>query len=183
MRFALKVAGTVFVIGLAACGVGQTAVHATPGKLALRLLPESVVMKIPQTFTILMVNGTDHDVRMPTPSLDCGDGPHGTVRLRLNFKPYSPGVPSLGGGCVNDFSHSPMSDAIKGWKVLRPGESLTLATINDRVLAQEAGSYDYWAHYDPPGMPEADREWLRKAGIDYPKEDLDSAHVKFVKRR
>jgi len=183
MRFALKVAGTVFVIGLAACGVGQTAVSATPGKLELRLLPQSVVMKIPQTFTILMVNGTDHDVRMPTPSLECGDGPHGTVRLRLNFKPYTPGVPSLGGGCVNDFSHSPMSDAIKGWKVLRPGESLTLATINDRVLAQEAGSYDYWAHYDPPGMPEADREWLRKAGIDYPKEDLDSAHVKFVKRR
>ena len=79
MRSIPKLAGAVFAIGLAACCVAQTAVPITPGKLELRLLPESVVRKIPQAFTILMLNGTDHDVHVPTPSLECGDAPHGTI--------------------------------------------------------------------------------------------------------
>ncbi len=182
MRAALKIAGTLFAIGLTACGAAQTTAPATPGKLELRLQPGSVDKKIPQAFTVQLVNGTDHDVRVPTPSLDCGDVPHGTVWLRLAFKPFTPGAARLDHGCATDFIYSPVSDVIKSWKVLRPGESVTLVTINDRVLAHEAGSYDYWVHYEPPGMPEADQEWLRTAGIDYPKGELDSAHVKFVKR-
>jgi hypothetical protein len=36
-------------------------------------------------------------------------------------------------------------------------------TINDYVIAGEAGAHDYWAYYYPPGMPKATRKcWKRK---------------------
>jgi hypothetical protein len=166
------------------CLVAQTPTESAPGNLELRLEAQSAQRNIPEAFTILIVNKADHEVRLPIPSVGSGDVPHGTVWLRVNFVPQKGGTlpePQVGG--IKDFFYQPIVERIKGWKVLRPGESLTLATINDRVLAPEAGSYDYWAHYYPPGMSEADQEWLRKAGIEYPKEELDSAHVKFVKRR
>jgi hypothetical protein len=128
------------------------------------------------------VNRTDRDVRVPIPSVECGDVPHGTVWLRLSFRSSTPGPPEVGRGCVKDFLYSPISERINQWKVLHPGERLVLAMVNARALVPAAGSYDYWAHYYPPGVPETDREWLREAGIEYPKEGLDSSHVKFVIR-
>ena len=118
------------------------------------------------------------------PSFESGDVPHGTVWLRLNFVPLKRGVlPELQAGGINDFFYQPILERVKGWKVLGPGESLNLATISDRILAQDAGSYDYWAYYYPPGMTKGDEEVLQKTGIDYPKKELGSAHVKFVKKR
>ncbi len=51
------------------------------------------------------------------------------------------------------------------------------------MIAGEAGAHDYRAYYYPPGMPKADEEVLEKAGIDFPKAELESTHVKFVKKR
>jgi hypothetical protein len=154
------------------------------GNLELRLEPESVQKNIPKAFTVLIVNKSDHEVRLPMPSFESGDVRHGTVWLRLNFVPLKRGVlPELQAGGINDFLYQPISERVKGWKVLGPGESLNLETISGRILAQDAGSYDYWAYYYPPGMTKGDEEVLQKAGIDYPKKELESAHVKFVKKR
>ncbi|MEO8736761.1 MAG: hypothetical protein ABI380_09500 [Edaphobacter sp.] len=117
------------------------------------------------------------------PALERGDVPHGTIWLRLNFVPLIPGMPPsprLGG--INDYRYQPILARVQTWKVLRPGESLIVGTVNDRVIAGKAGTYDYWADYYPPGMSKVDEELLQKAGIDFPKATLESTHVKFVKK-
>jgi len=131
----------------------------------------------------VIVNRSNHDVRLPMRALGCGDGPHGTIWLRLNFVPSKPGPIPLGHGCVRDYAYQPILDRVRNWKILRPGESLILETISYRVKAYEAGTYDYWAYYYPPGMPKADEDVLQRAGIDFPKAELESTHVKFVKKR
>ena len=166
------------------CGVAQTPVRPRPAPLELRLQQEVVQKDIPQGFTVVMLNTSNHDIRLPIPSLECGDVPHGTVSLQLAFTPLKPGASASGsGGCVKDFGYQPISERLREWKLLAPGQSLTLATISDRALAKEAGSYDYWVIYFPPGMPDSDRTLLLKAGINFPQTELKSAHVRFVKRR
>jgi hypothetical protein len=185
MRSKLNCLGLALAISFTFSGVAQTAHSIKQGDLELRLQPEDVRMNVPKAFTFLIVNRSDHEVRLPMPAIERGDAPHGTIWLRLNFVPSRPGTtPSqlLGGG-VNDYTYQPILDRVRTWKVLRPGESLSLGTINDRVIAGEAGTYDYWAYYYPPGMPKADEEVLQKAGIDFPKAELESTHVKFVKKQ
>jgi hypothetical protein len=178
---ALKIFGFALSVSFALCGFAQTPIKVQPGNLELRLQPESVRSNIPQAFTVLIVNRSDHDMRIPMPSLECGDVAHGTVGLRLHVKPLHSGPIEPTQGCFKDFGYQPILDRVKEWKVLRPEESVSLGTINDRVIAP--GAYEYWAYYYPPGMPKADEDLLQKAGIDFPRNELESAHVKFVKKR
>ena len=164
------------------CLFAQTSPAPQPKNLELQLRSEPVQTKIPTAFTILIVNNTDHDLYLPIPSLECGDVPHGAVWLRLNFKSLVPGPVGFVHGCAKNFLYQPIIDRVKKWKHLGPGESLSLATITDRILAQGAGTYDYWAFYYPPGMPKADEDLLQQAGIDFPRNALKSNHLKFVKK-
>lgn len=179
MRMLCNVLWITLTIVVPTSGVSQLLAPRPTEKLELRLQPEAVLKSIPQAFTVILVNGTANDVRVPVPSVECGDAPHGTIWLRLDFK-SSGDRAGLSRSCVKDFVYSSISERINQWRVMRPGESMVLARINDRALGP--GSYDYWASYDPPATSEADQDWLRKAGIDYPKEKLDSPHVKFVNR-
>ena len=180
MRPTFKTVSLVLTFGFAVCGLGQTALTTQPGPLELRLQPESYRKNIPQAFTVLIVNKSDHDMHLPLPADSCGDVPHGTVRLNLHFEPFGPGTSGLVSGCIKDFGYQPILERVKGWRILHPGESLTLMTYS--LLAQDAGSYDYSASYDPPGMPKADEEVLQQAGIDYPKSRLESAHIRFRRK-
>ena len=149
--------------------------------LELHLDPELGQNKIPVAFTVSIVNKGDHDIHLPLPNQMCADVPFGTVRLHVNYKPYKAGMSAPEAGCVSDYGYTPILDRVKGWKVLHPGQSLSLK--NASVVAQDAGTYDVWASYDPPGMPKADEEVLQKAGIDYPQSSLESSHVTFIRKR
>ncbi len=181
MRTNLKLLGLAMALNITLSGAGQTAHRVPPENLELRLQPEAVRINIPQAFTVLIVNRSDHDMRLPMPDHECRDVALGTILLGFNFVPAKPGPTPLGHGCFKDYAYQPILDRVRSWKVLRPGESLSLETIS--VKAGEAGTYDYWAHYYPPGMPKADEEVLQKAGIDFPKAELESTHVKFVRKR
>ena len=175
------ITGATLALGLSLWGFAQTVAPVGPTILELRLQPEISRSNIPQAFTVLIVNKSDHDVRLPIPTPKCGDVPHGTISLHVNYKPPKDGMSVLESGCVNDFGYQPILDRLKSWKVLGPGESLPL--MNDHVLAQDAGVYEYWASYIPPGMPKADEDVLQKAGIDFPKSALESSHVSFTRTR
>lgn len=171
--------GAALALSLPLWGFAQTPLTIEPTILELRLQPESVRKHIPQAFTVLIVNKSHHEVRLPMPSLECGDVPHGTVRLHVKFKPFKAGGSALVSGCFKDFVYQPILDRLKQWKVLGPGESLVL--MNNAILARATGVYKYWASYIPPGMPKADEEVLQNARVDFPKSELESPHVSFVR--
>lgn len=83
--------GAALALSLPLWGFAQTPLTIEPTILELRLQPESVRKHIPQAFTVLIVNKSHHEVRLPMPSLECGDVPHGTVRLHVKFKPFKAG--------------------------------------------------------------------------------------------
>ena len=175
-----RVFGAALALSLPLWGFAQTPVT-NPTVLELRLQPESVQKHIPQAFTVLIVNKSDHEVRLPMPSLACGDVPHGTVRLHVKFKPFKGGGSALDSGCIKDFGYQTILDRLKQWKVLGPGESLVL--MSNGILAHDSGVYEYWASYIPPGMPKADEEVLQNVRVDFPKSELESTHVSFVRAR
>ncbi len=185
MRRKVNCHGLALAISFTLSGVAQTAPSIQQGDLELRLQPEDVRSNVPTAFTFLIVNRSDHEMRLPMPALERGDASHGTIWLHLTFVPsrHSSTPSQLRGGGFNDYIYQPILDRVRSWKVLRPGESISLGTTHDRVIAGEAGTYDYWAYYDPPGMPKVDEEVLQKAGIDYPKAELESTHVKFVRKQ
>ena len=171
--------GAALALGLPVRGLAQTSVTNKPAILELRLQPESVQKQIPHALSVLLINRSDHEVRLPMPSLACADVPHGTIRLHVSLKHYKASRKVLDSGCFNDFGYQPILERLKQWKALGPGESIVL--MNESVLAHEAGVYEYWASYIPPGMSEADEQELRNAGIDFPQSDLESPHVSLVK--
>ncbi len=173
--------GVALALGLSLSGFAQTSATTRRIILELRLESELNQDKTPQTLTVLIVNKGDHDVRLPVPSIACDDIPYGTVALHFRFKPIMKSTNLLEGGCINDYGYTPILDRLKGWKVLGPGESLSLMTKH--VLAQDAGAYEYWASYIFPGMPQADEDVLQNAGIDFPKSTLESSHLSFTRAR
>ena len=186
VRRALAIA---MALGLAVSAHGQmppalAAVHpAKSDNLELRLVPGEMQAGVPQAFTFVLVNISDHDVRVPsTPSFDCFDNYDGTLWLRLKFTPLIPGplghIFGCGGTRVN---WPPVMDRVKKWKVLHAGESFSISANKD-FDDKQAGTYEFWVNYRPPALLDGDEATLRKAGIDYPHEELSSAHVVFVKK-
>ncbi len=166
------------VTSLPPLGRAQTEANTAPTNLELRIKVESVLDTVPQALQISLTNISDHDVHLPEPAALCGDTAHGTFRLGENFVPLHGSASTMGGGCFRDFGYQPILERVKGWKVLRPGESLVV--FNDHIPAQAPGSYDYWGVYLPPGMPGADADVLRKDGIAFPTSRLESGHVHFT---
>ncbi|WP_128915612.1 hypothetical protein [Granulicella sibirica] len=173
----LSIFEAVLALSLIPFGVARTQTNTPATDLELRIQPDSVHKQIPQSFEVVILNKSSHEVRLPMPSLNCGDVPHGTVSLRFKLKYSNSAGSALGSGCFKDFGYQPILDRLKEWKVLRPGESLSL--MNNLVLTTNAAASEYWASYIPPGMPEADEDMLRNAGVVFPKSPLESDHLRF----
>jgi hypothetical protein len=148
--------------------------------LELRIVPSELVDGVPEAFTFVLVNIGGHDMRMPQPS-QCM-GANGTVSLHLDFTPLKPPLTGGGGGCGVGSSDAPgILDQAKSWKTLKPGESLAVsykrAALFDRQNAP--GVYEFWGEYQPPELSAEDITALQHAGIDFPRERLKSAHLRF----
>src|SRR5689334_22552821 len=74
----------------------------TTSPLELRLEPEESGGGVPASFTFLLVNRSSHEVRVPTPAIQCEDSFDGSVELQLDFKPLVAGPSGEGHGCAGD---------------------------------------------------------------------------------
>lgn len=174
-RFALA---TVFVVFMGAQMTGQQ----KTGNLDFRLRPEAVEGGVPQAFSFLLVNTTDHDVRVPMPTVECEDSFSGAIYFRVNFKPLKPEPPGEGRGCAFDNElWPPILDRIKEWKLLHSGEALTLNADQEHLSydGSKPGTYEFWAVYAPPNIDPSDQKKLRESGIDFPRERLVTQHLTF----
>ena len=157
----------------------------TASPLELQLQPETDDGSVPTAFIFLLVNRSDHDVRLPTPSIQCSDSFDGWISLRLEFKPLTPGPAGGGGGCAGDtMNWPPVLERVKSWKVLGPGESLRLRADSSRLFyaADQPGTYEFCATYRPPSIKALDEGTLRAVGIDFPDRELSTQRLVFVKR-
>jgi hypothetical protein len=152
--------------------------------LELRLVPQDVEDGIPGSFTILLVNHSGHDVRLPMPDSNCSDSYNGNVGLSVRYTPLVP-APSMGHGCAADlYSWPPIMERIKDWRVVHSGESLNLLGADKKAYYDGGlpGSYEIWAGYLPPFIDPSDQIILRAAGVDFPQTALTTPHVAFVKK-
>ena len=155
------------------------------GELDLYLHAEKVQKGVPQAFVFDLVNKTDHDVRLPIPSVQCEDGFDGSLYLNVDFKPLRRGRPGEGYACVGDvLKWPPILDRIKDWRILHPGDRYSVAADRAHLMYadQELGRYEFWATYTPPYISKADEEVLRAMAIDFPDRELESGRVTFEKR-
>ena len=155
-----------------------------PGNLELRLQPEAIYDGVPGAFTFWLINRSDHDVRVPMPSVECGNGYNGAVWLRVRFKPMVPGPAAVMHGCILDSFRQDVLDRASKWKVLHSQGAMQLhAKTGELYLNEEAaGTYELWADYQAPAVSEQEAQTLRRAGIDFPHGDLSSPHFIFKKR-
>ena len=149
----------------------------------LRIRPSHVIKGVPDTISFVFVNIGDHELRIPPVSLCIGGRSSGTLRLRLEISP----VPTTGkgGGCGGEGSHLlGILEQAKSWKRLKPGESLTVSykRIELFVFEQAPGAYELWGEYQPPPLTAADIAILEQAGVDFLREPLRSAHLRFDRR-
>ena len=68
----------------------------------LQLRPDSIVDGMPQGFTFSLVNTSGHDVRVPTPAIECEDPFDGALWLRLDFTAFGDAEIHNGRGCAGD---------------------------------------------------------------------------------
>jgi len=164
----------------------RPAVKDKSDNLQLRLEPIDIQMGVPQAFTFVLVNISDHDVRIPSaPSLDCGDNYNGSLWLILKFTSLVHGPSGISRGCSSSGGHWPLlMDRVKGWKVLHSGESLAIEATKDQLQFEdkEAGTYEFWVVYQPPPLSVEEQAQLHQAGIDFPHDELTSTHIAFVKK-
>jgi hypothetical protein len=164
-----------------------SAVGLTADSLELQLRPDSIVDGVPQGFTFSLLNTSGHDVRVPTPAIECEDSFNGAISIQLNFEPFRDGDELDGpGGCAHDnFATPPILDRAKAWTLLHAGQKLSWSATRERLQydTRQAGIYEFWAEYSPPSIEPADREKLRTAGIDFPQVKLTSAHIAFRRER
>lgn len=119
----LELAAAALATTLLAVASAQAPGAQQSGNLELRLHPDAVERRVPQGFTFLLVNRTDHDVWVPMPAVGCSDGFNGTISLRLVFTPLKPGQLGVGGRCACDtFDWPPIMDRIKSWRILHAEE-------------------------------------------------------------
>ena len=101
------------------------------GDLQLRLQADAPTGS--PTFSLLLVNDTDHDVYIPVPGVNCEDSYNGWVQVRLVFRALSGRPkPYVGEGCPSDrFGALPpildrLSEKGQEWQILHPGTALSL---------------------------------------------------------
>jgi len=149
--------------------------------IELRLRPGELINGVPDTFSFVLVNAGNHDVRIPNVSR-CLSRHSGTVALRLELSPVSPTSTGQGGGCAQSVDPPRMilEDA-KFWTTLKPGESFTVSykRVELFVFEQVPGAYEFWGEYRPPKLTGEEIGLLQRAGIDFASETLRSAPLRF----
>jgi len=167
------------------------------GELELKLKPEQIKDGMPEAFIFLLINKSNHDIRLPTPEVDCGNSYTGSIMLRVHFVPSRPDEDRVLHGCAADkYDWQEILERAKEWKVLRAGESLSMEAKVSRpgksfgikqgkfqVFLDDhaAGSYEFWADYEPPAISSGDKDALTAVGIDFPRGGLSSTHITFRK--
>jgi hypothetical protein len=150
--------------------------------LQLRLEPKDIQRGVPKAFTFVLVNISDHDVRVPMPTVNCRDTYNGSLQLLTKFTPLTPQPSGLVKICISDsIKRPPVLDWVKQLRVLHAGEALSESAIKN-FDDKDIGTYEFWADYFPPQISTEDQAVLRKAGIDFPHDALTSAHITFVKK-
>jgi hypothetical protein len=137
---------------------------------------------VAQQFTVVLVNQSDHDIRLPAPMANCQSAFTGSVSLIFRFIPRDPRTPATGSVCIADsMAWPPILERVNDWKILGPEESLTFRIKASDIACQchQPGKYEFWAGYAPPSMSDEDKTTLTEAGIDFPHSGLESAHLVF----
>jgi len=183
--FARTVLGVALSISAVTAAFTQDNPETKRDNLELRLEAEEIQGGIPQAFVFLLVNKSDHDIRVPTPAVECEDPVYdGSFWLKVNFRPSRTDENGSGHGCANDRTDKrSILDRVKTWKNLRPGESIVLKVARKRFHYdfKEPGTYEFSASYFPPAMTPSDRKVLSQTGIDFPHSQLTTTRVIFVK--
>ena len=151
--------------------------------LELRFSSIGVNGEVPQGFSFELVNVSDHEVRLAAPQVECTDAFSGYILLNLTLKP-SDGRWVPGRGCALD-SGGPWPSILeraRSWKVLRPGEAMTMKRFRNTLLFDDsrAGTYDFWAEYVPPAVSPVDASLLRGSGIEFCEQRLRTKRLRFV---
>ncbi len=133
-----------------------------------------------QSFTFTLTNATHHPVVLPEPILDCGGSYTGAIWLRYRVVTPDQAGSGMGWGCAADkYGWPTITDRVKGWKTLHPGESLRLEgeaqTLHLKSL--QAGTYDFWADYTPPSVTSDEARTLMQSGYQLSLKELTSEHV------
>ena len=164
----------VFSAIVMAVASAQTSRLPANGNLEFRILPEAVSKGMPQTFSFLLLNTTDHAVRIPVPAFKCGNTFNGSIQLNLRFTPKVPGSSSFSGsGCAGDrMNWPPIMERITEWQTVPAGYALVLKIdpkkIVWKVVSMVDGSYlnsapehivqsglqSYWYDDSQPGLYE-----------------------------
>jgi hypothetical protein len=79
---------------------------------------------------------------------------------------------------------SPASQVLewaKSWQSLDPGESLSINYSRRDLFnfQEDAGDYEFWGEYVPPKLTSEEISLVEKAGINFPRVPLASAHLRF----
>ena len=145
-----------------------------------RLSPSQIVNGAPDAISFVLVNLGDHEVRVP-PVSPCIGIYTGRLKLRLQFSPVTPTGTGKGGGCGSGEPHMPILDQVKSWRRLQPGQSFTATYKRTElfVFEQAPGDYDFWGEYEPPALTAEEVATVQHAGIDFLRESLTSAHLRF----
>jgi hypothetical protein len=143
-----------------------------PANIKLILQPEDVREGIPQSFTFVLLNITDHNLLVPAhPSIDSFDSYDGSFWLEIRFTPLTPQPPGMGWGSGGSKAQwPPVLERVKEWKTIGPGESFRITAAKDTLHLDggKPGTYDLWARYVPPAMLPGDETTLLGAGVGFP---------------
>jgi hypothetical protein len=149
----------------------QTAKH----QLGLVVLPGDPEKAALETFTIKLVNHSEHNIWIPDPATQCEDSVNGYLWLRVELQDGS--VP--GYGCVLDrYRPESVLDRAQEWQILAPGAAIE-KPISRAKLHLGIGHPDireFWGEYIPPTLTTAEQRILEERGIDFPSQKLVTAH-------
>jgi hypothetical protein len=164
--------------------------------LELILQADAVKPGAPITFSVVLVNRSEHAVHIPMPTKNCEDGYNGSVQVLHSYKPFRGNSPlQPGAGCVLDRG-GPWPSILEriqgsvalhepGWKILNAGQSFKLTDPGWIVFRNgaPAGTYEFWAVYAPPSTLASDRATLAAERLDIPTGELSSNHLIPVKKK
>jgi hypothetical protein len=127
-------------------------------QLGLQLILQSDTLSngLPRGFTVLLLNRSDHDMRVPTPAVNCQGAYTGVMAMSFHFKPLKPTRSNgLGYGCASDkYNWPPVLERVQEWTVLHPGMSLSVRDTPGQMHCEcnVPGEYEFWAGYLPPNI-------------------------------
>jgi hypothetical protein len=130
-----------------------------PTNLEFLFQPDAIELGVPRAFIFLLVNRTDHEVRVPVPTFSCSDSFNGFVSLSRNFIPKGSPEPSQGSGCFGDGPFGvPITERIEKWQILASGFALALRVDPEKIGWKIMRPSDTFA-------PRADQEHVAQAGM------------------